>query len=419
MSWLIKQSVRMKCLIALYAVAAIFSLAMLIAALVGGQNILLPLVLIIVLCGAVYPLATLFERTLSNSMDEMRNAAYQIAKGDFTVKLEGDGESEVAGIAQAFNSMVERLRDILRETSQITRLVSDASRNIYERNQQLKTVMEQVTISAGELATGANQISEDVSQMSESISEIENKVANYADSTKQMNERSAHTLELVRQGRQAVENQTEGMRRNVEATEAVSRTIEELAKHAEGISKITRSISEIADQTNLLSLNASIEAARAGEHGRGFAVVAQEVRKLAEEAGASTKEVFSLVRGIEQGIKNAIANMEVNESIVRDQNELIRQTNEIFNEIVKSVEFISEQMEAFSRESDAMLESARKIASSIQNISAITQQSAAGTEQVSASMNEQMAAVQSVVEEAEQMQQTVLKLQRTIQIFKI
>jgi Methyl-accepting chemotaxis protein len=419
MSWLIKQSIRMKCLIACYSVAAAFSLAMLVAALVGGQGILLPLVLIVVLCAAVYPLATLFERTLSNSMDEMRNAAYQIAKGDFTIRLEGDDDTGASSISQAFNSMVERLRDILRETSAITRLVSDASRNIYERNQQLKTVMEQVTISAGELATGANQISEDVSHMSESISEIESKVASYADSTKQMNERSAHTLELVRQGRQAVENQSEGMRRNVEATEAVSRTIEELARHADGISKITRSISEIADQTNLLSLNASIEAARAGEHGRGFAVVAQEVRKLAEEAGASTKEVFTLVRGIEQGIKNAIANMKVNESIVRDQNELIRQSTEIFNEIVKSVEFISEQMEAFTRESDIMLESARKIAASIQNISAITQQSAAGTEQVSASMNEQMAAVQSVVDEAEQMQQTVLKLQRTIQIFKI
>lgn len=418
MSWLNSLSLRVKCLTACYAVAVLFSLALLITTLAGGMNIAVPVVVVIVLFIATYPLAVLFERALTGNLDDLRSAAYQIAKGDFTVRLEG-GDGDAAGLASAFNSMVERLRDILRETSTITRHVSEASRSIHERNQQLKTVMEQVTVSAGELATGANQISADVADMSESISEIESKVASYADSTRQMNERSAHTLELVRQGRQAVESQTEGMRRNVEATEAVSRTIEQLAKNAEGISKITRSISDITEQTNLLSLNASIEAARAGEHGRGFAVVAQEVRKLAEEAGASTKEVFSLVRGIEQGVKNAIADMQVNESIVRDQHELIRQSNEIFNEIVQSVEFISEQIAAFSRESDAMLESARRIAASIQNISAVTQQSAAGTEQVSASMNDQMASVQAVVDEAEQMQQIVLKLQRTIQIFKI
>jgi methyl-accepting chemotaxis protein len=349
----------------------------------------------------------------------MKGAAFQISKGDFTQKIDAASSSALGELGHAFNSMVDKLRDILTETSNITRHVAETSRNIFDKNNNIKTAMEQVAISSNELATGANEIAEDVTDMSESINEIELKVAAYASSTKEMNIRSEQTLQLVDKGRQALEVQSEGMRRNVEATANVSDTIEELARKAQGISAITKTISDLAEQTNLLSLNASIEAARAGEHGRGFAVVAQEVRKLAEESTSSTKQVFHLVQSIDEGIRQAISNMKVNEEVVNMQTERIRESELVFTEIVHSVQFISEQIYAFSQESDAMLESARKISGAIQNISAITQQSAAGTEQVSASMNEQIASVQGVVEETERMLMMATQLQRTIQVFKM
>ena len=290
---------------------------------------------------------------------------------------------------------------------------------MYFRNQNLKEVLSQVTQSSGELATGASQISEDVSSISAAIYDIENMVVNYTESTREMNVRSELAVTLVENGRYAVERQSEGMKRNIEATEAVARTIEQLNKQAQGISKITRSISEIAEQTNLLSLNASIEAARAGEHGKGFAVVAQEVRKLAEESTASTKEVFNLVRSIELGIKEAIENMETNKEIVDLQNEMIRETEKVFQEIVGAVTFITERIAAFAKESDVMLDGAKRIAAAMESISSITQESAAGTEQVSASMTEQIAVVEAMVAQAEALQQTVNQLQRTISIFKL
>jgi methyl-accepting chemotaxis protein len=234
-----------------------------------------------------------------------------------------------------------------------------------------------------------------------------------------MNERSELTLQLVQQGVHAVSNQKTSMRSNADATAKVSETVRELARDAAGITKITKTISEIAEQTNLLSLNASIEAARAGEHGKGFAVVAQEVRKLAEESSTSTKEVFTLVRGIERGIKQAIENIVINEEAVQVQAETIKAAERIFGEMMSSIEFIAEQIARFSEESDIMLESAQRISSAIQNISAITQQSAAGTEQMSASMNEQIGSVQDVVDAADQMLLSVNQLQRTIHVFKL
>jgi hypothetical protein len=107
---------------------------------------------------------------------------------------------------------------------------------------------------------------------------------------------------------------TERMVDNFSALEKNSKlvadAVSELDSQAQKISGIVQLIKNIADQTNLLSLNASIEAARAGEHGRGFAVVADEVRKLAEHTGKATAEIGELVTQIRNGTKDSSHHMD-------------------------------------------------------------------------------------------------------------
>lgn len=415
MAWMNKLALKGKIIAACYLVAALFAIPVLITFLILGK-VVVGVILVALLAGLTYPLAHFVERTLTSSFDDISNVTHSISKGDFTSRA--DEKGSMGEISRSFNSMIDKLKKILTEASQITRQVMDASRGIEDKNQNLKVVMAQVASSSNELALGANEISVDIADMTESIKDIETKVSNYTSSTKEMNKRSIHTLELVEKGRQSVDTQASGMRKNIEATQKVAETIEALSQNARGITMITKTITEIAEQTNLLSLNASIEAARAGEHGRGFAVVAQEVRKLAEESTASTKEVFGLVRSIENDIKEAIENIAINEEVVQVQNEMIIETAQIFAEIVKSVQYITEQISSFSAESDIMLESALKISGAIQNISAITQETAAGTEEVSAAMNEQIHALQTVADETEIMTKAVFQLQKTIHVFK-
>lgn len=415
MDWMNKLPLKQRIVAGCYLIAALFSIPVLISFIVMGK-IFVGILLIVVLGGLTYPLSRFVERTLTSSFEDIANVTHNIAKGDFTTRADENGS--MGDVSRSFNTMIDKLKKILTEASQLTRQVMDASRGIENKNQSLKIVMAQVSSSSNELALGANEISVDIADMTESIKDIETKVSNYTTSTKEMNKRSIHTLELVEKGRQSVDTQAEGMRKNIAATKKVAETVDALSQNARGITMITKTITEIAEQTNLLSLNASIEAARAGEHGRGFAVVAHEVRKLAEESTASTKEVFGLVRSIENDIKEAIANIAINESVVQVQNEMITETASIFSQIVHSVQYIAEQIAAFSSESDIMLESALKISGAIENISAITQQTAAGTEEVSAAMNEQINALQSVAEETEKMTQAVFNLQKTIHIFK-
>ncbi len=415
MNWMTKLPLKQRIVAGCYLVAALFAVPVLITMVIMGK-LILGIVLVAALAGLTYPLARYVERTLTSSFDDISNVTHTIAKGDFTLRADENGS--MGEVSRSFNTMIDKLKKILTEASQITRQVMDASRGIEDKNQNLKIVMAQVASSSNDLAQGANEISVDIADMTDSIKDIEIKVSNYTSSTKEMNKRSIHTLELVEKGRLSVDTQAEGMRKNIEATNKVASTIETLSQNARGISMIAKSITEIAEQTNLLSLNASIEAARAGEHGRGFAVVAQEVRKLAEESTSSTKEVFGLVRSIEADIKQAVENIAINEEVVQVQNEMIVETAHIFSQIVQSVQYITEQISAFSAESDLMLESALKISSAIENISAITQQTAAGTEEVSAAMNEQINALQSVAEETDKMTQAVFQLQKTIHIFK-
>lgn len=415
MSWMNRLSLPQKAIVGSYMVAALFAFPVLVTFILIGK-IWVGLILVALLALLTYPLSVVISRTLSSSFDDIANVTHSISKGDFTSRA--DERGSMGDISRTFNNMIDKLTTILSDASRITKQVMDASQRIEDKNQNLKIVMAQVASSSGELAVGASEVSEDIAGMTESIKAIEHKVSNYAHSTKTMDERSQHMLELVQKGRQSVDTQAEGMRKNIAATQKVADTIEALSQNARNITMITKTISEIAEQTNLLSLNASIEAARAGEHGRGFAVVAQEVRKLAEESTQSTKEVFGLVRSIEEDIRQAINSIADNEAVVRLQNEMIIEAGQIFSQIVESVQYITEQIAAFSAESDVMLESALKISASIENISAITEESAAGTEEVSAAMNEQIENIQQVAEETEAMTRAVLQLQKTINVFK-
>ena len=417
--WLDRFSFAQKLRAGFFTVIGLFSLIILLIALTSDFHLLIALILIAVLIGISIPFISFLERTLTSSFQTISRVALDISKGDFTHRMEVDSKDALGEVGDAFNKMIERLREILNETSTLSKLVSESSRNMYYKNQSMKEVIAQVTQSTNELAIGANEITENVSNISTSIKEIEGKVSTYAESTREMNKRSEQMLELVEAGLKAVESQSSGMKNNVEAAKAVTVTVNELAKQAEGISKITRTISEIAEQTNLLSLNASIEAARAGEHGRGFAVVAQEVRELAVESSESAKEVFALVKNIELGIENALRHIRRNEEIVALQNQYIEETNRVFTEIVNSIRFITDQIRDFAAQSEQMLENARSISSAMENISAIIQQAAAGTEEVSASMNEQMESVQEMLTHSEQMMQRASQLQQTIGIFKV
>lgn len=419
MEWFRSQSFRAKLQLGYYGIVGFYTIIILILMLTANVSVLLGLASSLILMMVSFPYVGWLEKALTEPIDNVSRVAMNIAKGDFTQTVEANSKDALGEMGRSFNAMIVKLKELLNETTSISKHVADSSRDIYFKNEGINSMLIEATSSVTTLAAGANEISVGVFKGFSVVKDIETKVTDYVGSTKEMNRRCGQTLEMVQRGMKAVESQAESVKHNVIATSNVSGTIDELVKEAAGISQITRTISEIAEQTNLLSLNASIEAARAGEHGRGFSIVALEVRKLAEQSSRSAKEVFHLVRNIEHSIRQALQNIQINEDIAKRQSQSIEETEKVFGQMVESIQFITERMNEFTGESQKMLNAAQVITGTMENISAITQQSAAGTEQVSASMVEQTRSVKAVVTQSEQMLRMVTQLQRTIQIFKL
>jgi methyl-accepting chemotaxis protein len=151
------------------------------------------------------------------------------------------------------------------------------------------------------------------------------------------------------EGRRRVEEIVVANQRINQQVEASASQVRELDEASQQIGAIVQSIEQIAEQTNLLALNAAIEAARAGEHGRGFAVVAEEVRKLAEQSSAATKEIASLIENVRANVGRTVEAISQTAPLVQESNALSEEAGRSLAEIASSTAAVAQQAEGVAR----------------------------------------------------------------------
>jgi len=238
---------------------------------------------------AVLVLTYVNVKRISAPLVAMSGVAERTAAGDLSQTVPVTGEDEVGVLAAAFNRLIENLRHLLDQ-------ITDASQQLSASSEELTAMMEQMSAATEQIAATASQMSQGAESQAQQAEEAARSAALLATATSQIAENARQANDASAQAQVSVQN--------------AGQVVEALETKLGEIERVVTLVDKIADQTNLLSLNASIEAARAGEHGAGFAVVADEVRRLAEHSAASVGEIATLSREIGSRLQEVLAAME-------------------------------------------------------------------------------------------------------------
>ena len=347
----------------------------------------------------------------------------QLAHMDFS---EIEGQEKLTARADETGQMSRAVAELRRQLVEVVSDLRGQSEKLYEASDVLNvnasetaTTVEQVEKAVSEISDGASSQADETQKATENVILMGSMVE---ETTRQVEELTDNANDMRKSSDEALDTLQNLGRINERAREAIDVIYEQTNNTNESAMKIreaTSLITSIAEETNLLSLNASIEAARAGEQGRGFAVVASQIQKLAEQSNDSARQIENIIDSLIEDSQKSVATMEDVKKIMESQSESVGRTNESFTQVRDG---ITQSLDGVNQIADKTkrLDAARvNVVDVVQNLTAIAEENAASTEETSASVTEVSTIVYSISENAAKLKEVAEHLEQSMSIFKI
>ena len=326
------------------------------------------------------------------------------------------------------------------ETGQMARAIGDLREKLVTIVSQIKSQSELLYNASTELDNNASHTTSTVGNVETAVNEIATGATNQASETQKATDDIVNMGNMIEHTNSQVENLTSTANLMRESSEEAAATLKELDNinqqaiasidviyeqtnitniSALKIKEATTLISSIAEETNLLSLNASIEAARAGEAGRGFAVVASQIQKLADQSNESANQIDQIIHALIEDSEKAVKTMDEVKTIMNLQSENVHKTGQVFEQVRDGISSsISGVGEIATR--TTQLDKARgDVVDVVQNLTAIAQQNAASTEETSASVMEVSNVMQEIMENANRLKEIASILEENMNSFTL
>jgi methyl-accepting chemotaxis protein WspA len=324
-------------------------------------------------------------RTLLNHLAEQIEAI-DVVNADFTRRIVTQTNAETMPISLKFNHFMDHLLATIRRVKISGLAVSSSMPQITQSSKDLSRRISDFSSFTTEVGATAKEISVTSQELVKLMTDVSQTATN--------------TALLATSGQNELVRLEATMRQMEEASRQISKRLAVISEKAANITTVVTTINKFADQTNLLSLNASIEAEKAGEYGLGFAVVAREIRRLADQVALATYDIEQMVKEMKSAVSSGVMEMDKFSDEVRNDVRDVRNIGSQLAQIIAHVQTLIPCFDSVHSAVQAQAEGAQQISDSMSQLNE-------AVEQASSSLRSASGTLGTVVEAAGELQREI------------
>lgn len=366
-----------------------------LADLVGLRNLMIifSIISILVLCVLIERVTHVVIRPVK----EMTRVITSMASGDFTVSMKAKGNDEIAVMGRSVEHFIASMKEMIRQMGHVSdRLEKQAgsSKNVSGEMNSAANIQSQ---SMTELNATVDQLSVSVNEIAQNATQLAGVVADTKEDSDKVEDKMRTTVEVSEKGKADMESVGNALHNIEISIHNLEEAVDKVGTASGEIVDIIKLIGDIAEETNLLSLNASIEAARAGEAGRGFAVVASQIGVLAKNSADSVAHITSLINEINGLVDDAVKQAGSSASDIESSADLIHTAVDTFDQIFQNIQETSHLIEG-------VVEKINQVDQVATNVAAISEEQAASSDEILATSESMLQQAKSISKNSEQVE---------------
>lgn len=376
------------------------------------------LFMVIIITAVVYPIAFILVKNITKGISYVT----QIEEGHLGFDMDQKlltRKDVIGDLCRSIQVLEQRLFDIITDVKKQCDVLSEATDYSSKQTEDAISSVMQIDKTIQNIANTSNVQAQNAASAGESVAEMGNMIENTGEQVDALTNTTNTMSEASNQAKAILNELNENMKEVREAVKVVSGQTSQTHVSVQEVGKMTQVITDIANQTTLLSLNASIEAARAGEQGKGFAVVASEIQQLAEQSNNAATEIQDTLHKLWEDSDSSVATMNEVEKIIQEQDKKISNTNDIFQTVEDDIEHSICGIEEIKAKTQALNQTREKTVQVVQDVASSAQENAASTEETSAFTNQVTEKVSGIETAMNNIQNVIQKLEKSIQVFSL
>lgn len=378
------------------------------------------IVLVIAIIGIVG--AGLISNTISRVLKYEITSLEYLAMGNLNVQIDKKNlqrKDEIGDLSRAIDTLKTDLRSVIGGISESTNLLISSSDSLEQTSHQTFENMDYVMQSVDTITTSAISQAKDTKSASDNITHMGNLIIETGSEAELLNKNADKMLIVSDKTTFAIDELKKISEEVGSSVNIIAELTEQTNESAKTIREAAEFISGIADETNLLSLNASIEAARAGEAGKGFAVVADEIQKLAVQSNEASSRIDKIVNTLIVDAEHVVDSMEQMKSVIGKQNEYIKSTEESVSEVMEEINESIEKIRNIEKRTQDLETARKEMMGMIASLSDIADSNVVNTHETSKVINDVSDRFKKVEESAVNLRVTADILEQNMKNFKM